>query len=101
MGFRENLMVNFDDKIIEYDGVKFQVLKTFDYEGKHYIYAFDPKSANTKQIEVMFFYKNSSGKFNYVDNDELFNELLSYACGLLTADLIKKTENEVLNKKNK
>lgn len=76
MGMRENLITNWKDKTIEYQGKELYIIEQFMYRETEYLYAVDKATLNKKNIEVAFLYKLKDDIFANVDSDKLFDELL-------------------------
>lgn len=96
MGIRENLIINFESKTLEYQNKRFYILKQFDYEGRTYLYGIDVDAFNKDQenLEVAFLYRMHDDIFNHVSDKELANKLLDEVAGLCTADMIKRNLNQ-------
>lgn len=76
MGIREDLIVDWKDKTIEYFDKKMYVIEQFTYKGTEYLYVVDKATVNNDNLEVAFLYRVKDDVFANVDSDELFNELL-------------------------
>jgi len=100
MDFRESLIGNYEDKTLEFCGKNVYVAKQFDYKGITYLYVVDVNTVNTDNVEFAFLYRTEKGLFKDVTDQELFEELIMKATGLMTADAIKdicKNENNQEN----
>ena len=62
MGFREELISNWEDKTIEYGGQLFYIIKQFTFEGKEYLYGIDKETYDKETINVVFLYRIKDGK---------------------------------------
>ena len=76
MGLRESLIVNWENKTIEYQGKKMYIVKQFMYENKEYLYAIDLETINKENLEIVFLYKMKDDIFAYVEEDDLFDKLI-------------------------
>ena len=92
MGLKENLITDWTNKVITYQGSEMFVVSQFDYEGTNYLYVVDTESIekDEEEVDVAFLYKVKDDVFANVDDDELFNELLGKVAGELTAEMLKK-----------
>lgn len=92
MGIRENLVVNFEGKTLEYQDKKFYILKQFDYEGKTYLYGIDVDVfyKENERIEIAFIYRTEDDMFNHVTDNALMEDLFNVVSGICTADMVKK-----------
>ena len=95
MGFREELISNWEDKTIEYGGKLFYIIKQFTFEGKEYLYGIDKETYDKETINVVFLYR--------IKDKDLFEKLLISVGGLCTADIVGKAiaehKDELLNNK--
>ena len=55
MGNREKFVINFEGKIIEYQGRNYGVIKQFEYNGKDYLCCVE-KTPELSKINYMFLY---------------------------------------------
>ncbi len=94
MGFREELVSNWEDKTIEYRGKQFYIVKQFMYEDREYLYGVDIKTYDKEPMDVVFLYKIKDALFENVENEELFEKLFLYVSGLFASDLVKKRLEE-------
>lgn len=94
MGFREELISNWEDKTIEYRGKQFYIVKQFKFENKEYLYGVDIKTYDKKPMDVVFLYKIKDALFEHVENEELFEKLFLHVSGLCAADLVNKKIEE-------
>lgn len=93
MGLKEDIIVDWNNKNITYQGREMFVVKQFEYEGITYLYVIDKEEAlkeDKEYLDVAFLYKVKDNIWANVDDDNLFNELLGKIAGELTGDLIKK-----------
>ena len=88
MGFKENIITNWEDKTIEYQGRYFYILKQFDNNGKTYLYGINKDTISSENLEVVFLYKVKDDIFAHVESQEEFERLMIAVSGLCTADLI-------------
>lgn len=100
MGLKENLIVNWENKTIEYQGKKMYIVKQFVYEKLEYLYAIDLETINNENIEVAFLYKVKDDVFEHVENDELFEKLVVKAGSECFNELMEK-DIEQLQKEGK
>lgn len=94
MGFKEELISNWEDKTIEYRGKQFYILKQFMYDNQEYLYGVDIKTYDKNPMNVVFLYKIKDALFEHVENEELFEKLFLRVSGLCASDLVKKTIEE-------
>ena len=94
MGFREELISNWEDKTIEYGGKKFYIIKQLNHEGTEYLYGIDIETYDKDPMNVVFLYKIKDDIFEHVEDEELFEKLLIQAGGLCAADLVGKAIEE-------
>lgn len=103
MGFREELISNWEDKTIEYGGKLFYIIKQFTFEGKEYLYGIDKETYDKETINVVFLYRIKDDTFEHVEDKDLFEKLLISVGGLCTADIVGKAiaehKDELLNNK--
>lgn len=90
MGMREQLMVNFEDKTIQYQDKKFYIVKQFEHKKILYLYGVDVDSFEREDLEYAFLYRVDGDIFNHVEDSNLWDELFDIVSGLCTADIIKK-----------
>ena len=92
MGFYERLLLNMENKMIDYQNVKLYVVKQFKHEGKEYLYTVRPESIENGQgeLDVVFLYRESDDVFAHVDSQELNEELFIAVSGLLAGDMVSK-----------
>ena len=93
MGLREDLIADWTNKHITYQGCEMFVAHQFEYKGTTYLYVIDEKDALEKDkenVEVAFLYKVKENVFANVDDDDLFNELLGKVAGEMAAEMLKK-----------
>ncbi len=92
MGMRENLIVNFESKTLEYQNKKFYILKQFDYKGQTYLYGIDVDAfyKDNENLEVAFLYRMHDDVFNHVSDSSLLDDLFNVVSGICTADMVKK-----------
>ena len=74
MGLRESLIVDWENKTIEYQGKRMYIIKQFVYENKEYFYAIDLATVNNKNLEIAFLYKVKDDIFAHVEDEELFDK---------------------------
>lgn len=97
MAYRDSLIVNFEDKTLEYKNVLLYVIKQFDYEGKTYLYAVDKKTVESNELEVYFLYRIKDDIFNHVDDPEKQSELFQVVSGQLLKDIVNRNINKQNN----
>ena len=90
MGMRENLITDWKDKTLEFQGKKLYVVDQFEYEGITYLYTVDIATINNKNIEVAFLYKVKDDIFEDVTDDALFNKLVVRAGSNLMGNMLKE-----------
>ncbi len=90
MGMRENLIADWKDKTLEYQGKKLYVVDQFEYEGITYLYTVDIATINNKNIEIAFLYKVKDDIFEDVRDDALFNKLVIRAGSNLMGNMLKE-----------
>ena len=96
MGNREKFVINFEGKIIEYQGRNYGVIKQFEYNGKDYLCCVE-KTTELSKINYMFLYREKDDIFAHVEDEELENALLIKFTGIASADILKnrlKNENK-------
>ncbi len=98
MGFKENLIVNYEGRTLEYNNVQLYVLKQFDYENHLYLYCADKNTIGKESFDAYFLYKIKDDIFNHVDNQEKFLKLMDIVSGEILKEFfeqkIKKLENQ-------
>lgn len=100
MGLRESLIVNWENKTIEYQGKKMYIVKQFMYENKEYLYAMDLATVNNKNLEIAFLYKVNNDIFGHVEDEELFDKLVVKAGSECFNEILRK-DLEQLQKEGK
>lgn len=93
MGLREDLIADWTNKHITYQGYNMFVVKQIEHDGITYLYAIDKDDAvkeDKKDLNVAFLYKVKDDVWANVDDDDLFDELMGQVAGELTGDLLKK-----------
>ena len=100
MGIRESLIVDWENKTIEYQGKRMYIIKQFVYENKEYFYAIDLATVNNKNLEIAFLYKVKDDIFEHVEDEELFDKLVVKA-GSECFNEILKHDIEQLQKEGK
>lgn len=98
MGLKEDLIVDWTDKTIEYQDRKFYILKQFEHNNKQYLYGVEPSTIGTETMKVVFLYKVKDNIFEHVEEKELFEELMIAVSGLITADMVEKDVKKYLKK---
>ncbi|MBR3152618.1 MAG: hypothetical protein IKF52_03325 [Clostridia bacterium] len=97
MGIRENLIVDWKDKTIEYFDKKMYVIEQFTYKGIEYLYVVDKATINNENLEVAFLYRVKDDIFANVDSDELFNELLDEVAKKNLEEITEMAINKIKN----
>ena len=100
MGIRESLIVDWENKTIEYQGKRMYIIKQFVYENKEYFYDIDLATVNNKNLEIAFLYKVKDDIFAHVEDEELFDKLVVKA-GSECFNEILKHDIEQLQKEGK
>ena len=100
MGLRESLIVNWENKTIEYQGKKMYIVKQFMYENKEYLYAMDLATVNNKNLKIAFLYKVNNDIFGHVEDEELFDKLVVKAGSECFNEILRK-DLEQLQKEGK
>lgn len=90
MGFKEELITNWRDKTLEYQGKKFYIVEQLEFEGKEYLYGCDINTIKNKNIEVVFLTKVKDNIFEHVENEELFEILLMNVSGKLLSNKLEE-----------
>lgn len=94
MGFKDDLIGNYEDKTIEFCGKNLYIAKQFDYKGVTYYYAIDVATALTDNKEIAFLYRTEKGLFKDVTDHELFENLVMVAAGEMAASTMKDFYNK-------
>ena len=100
MGLRESLIVDWENKTIQYQGKRMYIIKQFVYENKEYFYAIDLATINNKNLEIAFLYKVKDDIFAHVEDEGLFDKLVVKA-GSACFNEIVKSDIEQLHKEGK
>lgn len=90
MGMREQLMIDFEDKTLQYQDKKFYILKQFEHKNTLYLYGVDIDSYQKEELEYAFLYRIDRDIFGHVEDEKLWEELFDIAAGLCAADIVKK-----------
>lgn len=98
MGLKENLIMDWTDKIIEYQEREFLILKQFKYEGKEYLYGAEVKTIGTEKMNVVFLSKVKDDIFEHVEDDELFEKLFITVSGMLAAEMVEEDAKKYFKK---
>ena len=80
MGFKEELISNWEDKTIEYRKKHFYIIKQFDYEGKEYLYGVNVETYDKNPMEVVFLYRVKELtmhviSFKEIDSEKVLNRI--------------------------
>jgi len=94
MGLKEDLIVDWTDKVIEYQERQFYILKQFQHGNKEYLYGVEKDTIGSEKMNAVFLYKIKDSIFEHVEDDKLFEELLVVVSGLLTAQMVEKDIKE-------
>lgn len=97
MGFKEDLIADWTDKTIEYQGKRIYILEQFDYKGKNYLYGCDIDTINNKDLEVVFLTKVKDNIFEHVEDDKLFDELFEIVAGKMLSDKLDEIYKKYSN----
>ena len=89
MGNREKFVIDFEGKVIEYQGRSYGVIKQFEYNGVDYLCCVE-KVENLRKINYMFLYREKDDVFAHVSDPDFEDALLIKFTGLASADIIKK-----------
>ena len=100
MGFKENLITNWEDKTLEYKGKTFYIIKQFEYEGKTYMCGANVETIYNEETELVFLYKIKYNVFGYVDKQEDFENIIMVVSGLLVGETIQEAAKKYGNKPN-
>lgn len=101
MGIKEDLIVDWTGKSIEFQGKKLYVVKQFEYEGDTYLYAafYESLKEESEEYIVVFLRKIGDSELEVVkEDDELNDMLLARVTGEFIAEEIEKKLND--QKKN-
>jgi len=98
MGLKEDLIVDWTDKTIEYQERTFLILKQFNYEEKTYLYGAEVNTIGTEKMNVVFLYKIKDNIFEHVEDNELFEKLFITVSGLITSEMVEKDIKKYLKK---
>ena len=99
MGFKEELITDWKDKTIEYQGKKFYIIEEINFKGKTYMYGCDIDTIDNKNVEVVFLTKVKDNIFEHVENNALFEELLANTSAKILSNKIKEIYNKYIDKK--
>lgn len=99
MSFKEQLINDWKNKIMEYQEKKMWIADQFEYNNIEYLYAIDLATIDDKheEYEVAFLYKEKDDIFAYVKDEKLFNELLGMATGRLASQVIIEETKKIFN----
>lgn len=89
MGNREKFVIDFEGKVIEYQGRSYGVIRQFEYNGVDYLCCVE-KVEKLAKINYMFLYREKDDVFAHVSDPNLEDALLIKFTGLASADIMKK-----------
>lgn len=98
MGLKENLIVNWKGKLIEYQNKKFYIIEQFEYEGKEYLYGIDIDTLDQEMPSVVFLNRIKDDVFQHVESEELFNLLILRVSGVITSQIVTEELKKLNNK---
>lgn len=99
MGMKEDLIVDWTNRIMEFQGQKLYIAKQFEYDGNTYLYAilYESLKEESEEILVIFLKKIKDSVFEIVKDEESHNMLLATVAGEFLADRIREKYNNQQN----
>ena len=98
MGFKDDIVTNYENKTVEYQGKKLNILKQFKYNNVEYLCGVDANDLENAQLSLIFLYRDKfENSFKYVDSEELFDTLMVYVGNVFAKELSEENNDNPNN----